>query len=84
MNFYLNGKEGLKHNASLGTDPSLVNHNPATFSVPQSLKNLTSPLRQTKSQDNSNMSYMFQNNIYTNFKTTYKHALIPSYVIRVI
>ena len=60
---------------SLGTDPPLVNHNPAT-SVPQVLEIVTSPLRQTKIFDNSNNLNMFNNNTFTNFQTTYKHMLI--------
>ena len=39
-------------------DP-LANHNPAVVSVPQALKNLISPSRQTKSPDNSNILHMF-------------------------
>ena len=35
----------LMHNVSLGTDPPLVNYNPEIFSVPQALKNSTSPSR---------------------------------------
>ena len=50
----------------------------------QALKNLTSPPRQTKSPDNSNIMHLFNNNIYTDFRTATKQALIPSYVIRVI
>ena len=30
------------------------------------------------------MLLMFNNNIYTDFRTAYKHILIPSYVIWVI
>ena len=30
------------------------------------------------------MLHMFSNDIYTDFRTAYKHVLIPSYVIRVI
>ena len=54
----------------------LVNHNPAISSLPQALKILASPLRQTKSPDNPNTLNMFNNNIYINFKTAYKHMLI--------
>ena len=39
---------------------------------------------QTKSPDNSNVLHMFNNNTYTDFRTAYKHVLIPSYVIQVI
>ena len=64
------------HSLSLGTDPPPANQNPAISSVPQSLKILTSPPRQTKSPDNSNTLNMFNNNTYTNFKRTYKHMLL--------
>ena len=65
---------------NLGTDPSLVNHNPAISYVPQALENLLSPPRQTKSPDNSNVLHVFNNNTYTNFRNAYKHILIPSYI----
>ena len=45
------------------------------------MKNLISPPRETKSLDNSNMLHMFNNNTYTDFRTAYKHVLIPSYII---
>ena len=48
----------------------------------QALKKLTSPLMQTQNPDNSNMSFMFNNNTYSDFRTAYKHVLIPSYVIQ--
>ena len=48
------------------------------------MKNLTSPPRQTKSPDNSNILHMFNNNTYTDFRTEYKHILIPSYITQVI
>ena len=38
--------------------------------------NFFCPLRQTKSPDSSNTLNMFNNNIYTNFKTADKHMLI--------
>ena len=53
----------------MGTDSRLANHNPAIFPVPQALKNLISPLRQTKSLDNSNVLHMFNNSTYTDFRT---------------
>ena len=60
----------------------------SNFSAPPplslALKNLKSPPRQTKSPDNSDMLHMFNNNIYTDFKTAHKHILIPIYVIWVI
>ena len=67
---------------SLGADhpppPSLANHNPAISSVPQALKILTSPSRQTKSPDNSNALNVFINNdTYTNFKSLQTHANSP-------
>ena len=40
--------------------------------------------RQAKSPDNSNILHMFNNNTYTDFRTAYKHILIPNYVIQVI
>ena len=51
--------------------------------VPQVLKNLISPPRQTKSSDSFNMLLMFNNTIYTDFKTANKHILIPIHVIQV-
>ena len=54
---------------------------PSNFFVPQALKNLISPPRETKSLDNSNMLHMFNNNTYTDFRTAYKHVLIPSYIV---
>ena len=59
----------------------LANHNQEIFSVPQALKNLKSLLRQTKSPNNSNVLHMFNNNTYTDFRTAYRHVLIPSYII---
>ena len=41
------------------------------------MKNLTSPLKETKSPDNSNMLHIFNNNTYTSFRIAYKHILIP-------
>ena len=41
-------------------------------------------LRQTKSPDHSNVFHMFNNYMYTDFATAYKHFLIASYLIRVI
>ena len=60
----------------------LAKHKPAIFFVPQALKNVISlPPRQTKSPDNSNVLHMFNKNTYTDFRTAYKHVLIPSYII---
>ena len=59
----------------------LANHNQEIFSVPQALKNLKSLPRQTKSPNNSNVLHMFNNNTYTDFRTAYRHVLIPSYII---
>ena len=59
----------------------LANHNQEIFSVPQALKNLKSLLRQTKSPNNSNVLHMFNNNTYTDFRTAYRHVLIPNYII---
>ena len=60
------------------------NRNPEIFSpppTPQTLKNLTSSARQTKSPDNSNMLHIFNNYTYTDFRTANKRILIPNYVI---
>ena len=35
---------------------------------------------QTTSPDNSHMLQMVNNNFYTNFRTVYKHLLIPIYL----
>ena len=64
--------------------PPLANHNQAIFCLPQALKKWTSPPRLTKEPANSKMFFMFNDNIYAEFRTAYKHILIPSYVIRVI
>ena len=72
-----------RRSVSLGTDSTLPNHNLAIFPVSlQALKKLTRPLMQTQNPDNSNMSFMFNNNTYSDFRTAYKHVLIPSYVIQ--
>ena len=74
----------VKQIVSLGSGPPLANHNPAIFSVShQTLKNLASPPGRQKTL-NSNLLHMFNNNTYVSFKTSYKHVLIPSYVIGVI
>ena len=62
----------------------LAKHSPVTFSVPQVLKDLISPPRQTNSSDNSNMLHRLNSNTYTDFGTAHKHVLILSYIIRVI
>ena len=54
------------------------------FWSPQALKNLTSPIMQTKSPDNSNMLHMFNNNTYTDSRTAWTDVLFPSYVFGVI
>ena len=51
---------------------------------PQELKNLVSPHKHTKQPDNYNVLPMFNNKTYTDFKTAYKHVLIPNYVVQVI
>ena len=53
-----------------------------SLSVPQALRNLKSPPRQTKSPDNS-VLHMFKNNTYSDFRPAYKNILIPSCVIQV-
>ena len=60
----------------MGADLSLANHKPAICSVPPDTEILTSSPRQTKRPDNSNTLNMFDNKIYTDFKTTYKYMLI--------
>ena len=74
----------LEHSVSLGTDSPYQTTIQQFFSVPQALKHLESPPRHTKSTDNSSVLHMFHNNTYTDFRTAYKHVLIPSYVIQVI
>ena len=70
---------------SLGTDPPISNHNPANFSVPPGTEKLNNPPpKQTKSPDNSNMLHMFNRNTYTDFRATFKHVLVCSYVTRMI
>ena len=72
------------NSANLGTDPPSKSKPSNFFVWPQALKNLASPPRQTKSPDDSNMLHMFNNSTYTDFKTVYKHFLIPSYIIWMI
>ena len=55
----------------------LANHNPAIFFVPPGTEKRNKSPRQTKSPDNSSMLHMFNNKIYTDFRTAYKHVLIP-------
>ena len=62
------------HNVSLGTDPPGKLQSSIFFF----------PSRQAKIPDNCNVLYMFNNNTYTDFRTAYKHVLIPSYVIQMI
>ena len=70
---------------SLGTDTSLINPNPAIFSVPPGTENLnTPPPRQTKAMiHNSNVLHIVNNNTYADFRKAYKDILILS-VIQVI
>ena len=56
------GRVSVSRGADHPPPPSLANHNPAISSVPQALKILTSPSRQTKSPDNSNALNVFINN----------------------
>ena len=44
----------------------------------QAVKNLASTPRQRKSPDNTNTFQKSDNNIDTDFRTAYKHLLIPS------
>ena len=72
-----NLKIAPSQSVSLGTDPPP----PTTqqfFLSSQALKNLRSTLRQTNSPDNSNMSHMFNNYTYTDFRTGCKYVLIFS------
>ena len=50
----------------------------------QVLKNLISPGKQTKDPNNSILLLIFNNNTYIDFRTAYRHVLIPSYFIQVI
>ena len=70
------------YGARLGTDPPLANHNPAIFSALQLLKNLISPSARQKSFLIP-MCYTLNTNTYNDFRTTYKHVLIPSYINQV-
>ena len=65
----------LKHFYCMGTNPSLVNHNPTIFLSLQELENGTSPPRQTKIPDNSNVLHMFIAN---------KSILDPNCIIQAI
>ena len=58
----------------------LANQNQVIFSVRSGIEKP----RQTASPDKLNMLHMFNNNNYTDFRTAYKHVLIPNYVIQVI
>ena len=67
------------YSISLGTDPSLANHITQQFFLfLQALKNVISPLRQSKSPDSNNVLLMFNNNSYADFRTAYTHVLILS------
>ena len=71
---------------SLGTDTTLINHNPAIFSVAPGTENLNNPPppRQTKAMIyNSNVLHIVNNNTYADFRKAYKDILILS-VIQVI
>ena len=68
---------------SLGIDHPSKPQPSNFFLSPQVRKNF-SPLKETKSPDNSNIFHMFNNTSYTDFRTASKHFLIPSYIIRVI
>ena len=67
------------HTAILGTDPP-DKPQPSNFFC-QAEKQVSSG---RQSLDNSNMLQILKNNTYTDYRTAYKHVLIPSYVIRVI
>ena len=68
---------GIAHSVSLGTDHPLANHNPAIFSVLPGTEKPIKSSKKTNSHDNSNLWHMFNNTTYTDFRTTYKHVLIP-------
>ena len=55
---------------------------PSYFFYPPNIEKLTKspPPKQTKSPENSNMLHMFNNNIYTDIKTAYKHDLLRSHL----
>ena len=88
MNTFLAvGWESLSHLQGVVSALKLIplpNPNQAIFSVPQVMKNLSSPPRQTKTHGNSNMLHMFKNNTHADFRWANKHVLITSYVIQVI
>ena len=54
------------------------------FFSPPSTEEMNKTPQADKMPDNSNMLHMFNNNIFTDFRTAYKHILIPSYIIRLI
>ena len=60
---------------------SAIKARPSNLYVPPGTEKLNKSPRQTISSDYSSMLHMFNNNIYTDFRTAYKHVLIPSYVI---
>ena len=74
---------GIASVPAIFSAPHLPASSPSSPNPKEKLNN-KSIQRQTTSPDNSNMLHMFNNNIYTDFGTVYKHVLIPSYVIRVI
>ena len=53
------------------------------FLHPPAMEKLSKSPQAEKSSNNSNTLHMFNDNIYTDFKTAYKHVLISSYVIQV-
>ena len=70
------------HSMSLGTDPP-SKPQPSNFLYLPDNKRLTKFPRHTKSRDNSNMLHIINNSTYSDFRTDYKHVVIPSYQIRV-
>ena len=73
----------IYNSTSLCTDP-FCKPLPSNYFCPEVLKNLISCPRQTKDPDDSNVLLMFNNNTYIDFRTAYKHVLIPSYYNEVI
>ena len=73
----------VSHSVSLGTDLP-VNQNSAIFLSSKVLKNVKKWPKQAENPDNSSMSYIFNNNTFTDFRAAYKHVLITNYLIQVI
>ena len=62
----------------------LANQNSAVFSVPQGTEKLYKSIQGRLQAKIIPTCWTFNNNIYTDFRTVYKHVLSHSYVIQVI